>query len=198
MTPEQKNKETKHEKMKEKVENIQAEKKKCCEEEKCDHKEQTPPEEEKKTVSMTMEEFDAIKLQMAKILNDEKDLEKDFENYRKRSREEVEKSFLDGQTKALESILPALDSFKKAKKMISDEKSLEGINMIEKNIMQALEKLGVKKIKAVGVKFDPNLHNAILSVADGKTKAGVIIDETESGYTLGDKVIKYSQVVVAK
>ncbi len=197
MTPEQKNKETRHEKMKEKVENIQAEKKKCCEEEKCDCKEQTPPEE-KKTVSMTMEEFDAIKLQMAKILNDEKDLEKDFENYRKRSREEVEKSFLDGQTKALESILPALDSFKKAKKMISDEKSLEGINMIEKNIMQALEKLGVKKINAVGVKFDPNLHNAILSVADGKTKAGVIIDETESGYTLGDKVIKYSQVVVAK
>lgn len=196
MTPEQ-NKETKHEKMKEKVENIQAEKKKCCEEEKCDFKEQTPPEE-KKTVSMTMEEFDAIKLQMAKILNDEKDLEKDFENYRKRAREEIEKSFLDGQTKALESILPALDSFKKAKNMISDEKSLEGINMIEKNIMQALEKLGVKKIKAVGVKFDPNMHNAILSVADGKTKAGIIIDETESGYTLGDKVIKYSQVVVAK
>ncbi len=196
MTPEQ-NKETKHEKMKEKVENIQAEKKKSCEEEKCDFKEQTPPEE-KKTVSMTMEEFDAIKLQMAKILNDEKDLEKDFENYRKRAREEIEKSFLDGQTKALESILPALDSFKKAKNMISDEKSLEGINMIEKNIMQALEKLGVKKIKAVGVKFDPNMHNAILSVADGKTKAGIIIDETESGYTLGDKVIKYSQVVVAK
>lgn len=197
MTPEQ-NKETKHEKMKEKVENIQTEKKKRCDEEKCDCKEQIPPEEEKKTVSMTMEEFDAIKLQMAKILNDEKDLEKDFENYRKRSREEVEKSFIDGQTKALESILPALDSFKKAKKMISDEKSLEGINMIEKNIMQALEKLGVKKIKAVGVKFDPNMHNAILSVADDKIKTGFIIDETESGYTLGDKVIKYSQVVVAK
>jgi molecular chaperone GrpE len=197
MTPEQ-NKETKHEKMKEKVENIQTEKKKRCDEEKCDCKEQISPEEEKKTVSMTMEEFDAIKLQMAKILNDEKDLEKDFENYRKRSREEVEKSFIDGQTKALESILPALDSFKKAKKMISDEKSLEGINMIEKNIMQALEKLGVKKIKAVGVKFDPNMHNAILSVADDKIKTGFIIDETESGYTLGDKVIKYSQVVVAK
>ncbi len=197
MTPEQ-NKETKHEKMKEKVENIQTEKKKCCEEENQPHKEQISPEEEKKTVSMTAEEFDAIKLQMAKILNDEKDLEKDFENYRKRSREEIEKSFIDGQTKALESILPALDSFKKAKKMISDEKSLEGINMIEKNIMQALEKLGVKKINAVGVKFDPNLHNAILSVADDKTKAGFIIDETESGYTLGDKVIKYSQVVVAK
>ena len=78
MTPEQ-NKETKHEKMKEKVENIQTEKKKRCDEEKCDCKEQISPEEEKKTVSMTMEEFDAIKLQMAKILNDEKDLEKDFE-----------------------------------------------------------------------------------------------------------------------
>ena len=194
MTPEQ-NKETKHDKMKEKVENIQAEKKKCCDKD-CDCKE--PPKEEKKTICLSTEEFDAIKLQMAKILNDEKDLEKDFENYRKRSREEVEKSFVDGQTKALEAILPALDSFKKATKMISDEKSLEGIGMIEKSILQALEKLGVKKIKAVGAKFDPNLHNAILSVADGKTKAGIIVEETESGYTLGDKVIKYSQVVVAK
>ena len=135
---------------------------------------------------------------MAKVINDEKELEKDFENYRKRSREEVEKSFADGQTKALETILPALDSFKKAKKMILDEASIEGVNLIEKSIMQALEKLGVKKIKAVGEKFNPELHNAILSVQDDKAKSGYIVEETESGYTLGNKVIKYSQVVVAK
>ncbi len=196
MTPEQ-NKESKREKMKEKVENIQAEKKKTAQD--AESKEVGKEEkEEKKTVSLSLEEFDAIKLQMAKIINDEKELEKDFENYRKRSREEVDKSFADGQTKALETILPALDSFKKAKKMILDEASIEGVNLIEKSIMQALEKLGVKRIKSVGQKFDPELHNAILSVQDDKTKSGYIVEETESGYTLGDKVIKYSQVVVAK
>ena len=197
MTPEQ-NKESRREKMKEKVENIQAEKKKSAQENEPKEVDKEEKKEEKKTVSLTTEEFDAIKLQMAKVINDEKELEKDFENYRKRSREEVEKSFADGQTKALETILPALDSFKKAKKMILDEASIEGVNLIEKSIMQALEKLGVKKIKAVGEKFNPELHNAILSVQDDKAKAGYIVEETESGYTLGNKVIKYSQVVVAK
>ncbi len=197
MTPEQ-NKESRREKMKEKVENIQAEKKKSAQESEPKEVDKEEKKEEKKTVSLTTEEFDAIKLQMAKVINDEKELEKDFENYRKRSREEVEKSFADGQTKALETILPALDSFKKAKKMILDEASIEGVNLIEKSIMQALEKLGVKKIKAVGEKFNPELHNAILSVQDDKAKSGYIVEETESGYTLGNKVIKYSQVVVAK
>lgn len=197
MTPEQ-NKESRREKMKEKVENIQAEKKKSAQENEPKEVDKEEKKEEKKTVSLTTEEFDAIKLQMAKVINDEKELEKDFENYRKRSREEVEKSFADGQTKALETILPALDSFKKAKKMILDEASIEGVNLIEKSIMQALEKLGVKKIKAVGEKFNPELHNAILSVQDDKAKSGYIVEETESGYTLGNKVIKYSQVVVAK
>lgn len=197
MTPEQ-NKESRREKIKEKVENIQAEKKKSAQESEPKEVGNEEKKEEKKTVSLTTEEFDAIKLQMAKVINDEKELEKDFENYRKRSREEVEKSFADGQTKALETILPALDSFKKAKKMILDEASIEGVNLIEKSIMQALEKLGVKKIKAVGEKFNPELHNAILSVQDDKAKSGYIVEETESGYTLGNKVIKYSQVVVAK
>lgn len=197
MTPEQ-NKESRREKIKEKVENIQAEKKKSAQESEPKEVGKEEKKEEKKTVSLTTEEFDAIKLQMAKVINDEKELEKDFENYRKRSREEVEKSFADGQTKALETILPALDSFKKAKKMILDEASIEGVNLIEKSIMQALEKLGVKKIKAVGEKFNPELHNAILSVQDDKAKSGYIVEETESGYTLGNKVIKYSQVVVAK
>ena len=197
MTPEQ-NKESRREKMKEKVENIQAEKKKSAQESEPKEVGNEEKKEEKKTVSLTTEEFDAIKLQMAKVINDEKELEKDFENYRKRSREEVEKSFADGQTKALETILPALDSFKKAKKMILDEASIEGVNLIEKSIMQALEKLGVKKINAVGEKFNPELHNAILSVQDDKAKSGYIVEETESGYTLGNKVIKYSQVVVAK
>ena len=147
MTPEQ-NKESRREKMKEKVENIQAEKKKSAQESEPKEVGNEEKKEEKKTVSLTTEEFDAIKLQMAKVINDEKELEKDFENYRKRSREEVEKSFADGQTKALETILPALDSFKKAKKMILDEASIEGVNLIEKSIMQALEKLGVKKMQS--------------------------------------------------
>lgn len=167
--------------------------------------EQTSPKEknvekkeEIKQVTLSQAEYDGIKLQMAKVINDYKDLERDLENYRKRSRQEVENAKTDGMTKALEALLPSLDTFKKAKKVIKDDDSLEGVNMIEKGIMEALKKLNVNKIDCIGKKFDPNLHNAVLSVEDKKHKAGTVVDEVEAGYTLGDKVIRFSQVVVAK
>lgn len=154
--------------------------------------------EELKQVTLSQAEYDGIKLQMAKVINDYKDLERDLENYRKRSRQEIDSAKLDGMIKALETILPTLDTFKKAKKVIRDKDTLDGVNMIEKGILEALKKLNVNKIECVGKKFDPNFHNAVLSISDANHKAGTVIEEIEAGYTLGDKVIKFSQVVVAK
>ncbi len=155
-------------------------------------------EQTSQEVVLSQEEFDGIKTQMAKILNDYKELEKDFEHYRKRTKESEIAFKTEGMTKALETILPCLDSFKKAKKMIKDEVVLEGVNMIEKNIISALEKLGVKKIDCVGKKFDADKHNAVLMVEDKKNKSGTVVEEIEAGYTLNGNIIKYSQVVVAK
>ena len=165
-----------------------------------DAKEETSngTKEEIKQVTLSQAEYDGIKLQMAKVINDYKDLERDLENYRKRSRQDVENAKNDGIIKALETILPTLDTFKKAKKSIKDKDTLLGVNMIEKGILEALKKLGVEKIDCIGKKFDPNYHNAVLSISDAKHKAGVIIEEIEAGYTFDDKVIKFSQVVVAK
>ncbi len=161
-------------------------------------KENNIKEEEQKQVTLSQAEYDGIKLQMAKVINDYKELERDLENYRKRSRQDVETAKTDGMIKALEIILPTLDTFKKAKKVIKDKDSLEGVNMIEKGVMEALKKLDVHKIDCVGKKFDPNLHNAVLSIEDTKHKAGTVIEEIEAGYTFQDKVVKFSQVVVAK
>lgn len=154
--------------------------------------------EELKQVTLSQAEYDGIKLQMAKVINDYKDLERDLENYRKRSRQEIDSAKSDGMIKALETILPTLDTFKKAKKVIKDKNTLDGVNMIEKGILEALKKLNVNKIECVGKKFDPNFHNAVLSISDASKKAGTVIEEIEAGYTLGDKVIKFSQVVVSK
>ena len=155
-------------------------------------------EGDKKVVTLSQEDYDGIKLQMAKVINDYKDLERDLENYRKRSREEVESAKSQGIVKALSCIFPALDTFKKAKKIIKDEKAIEGINLIEKSLMEGLKKLGVKKIECVGRKFDPNFHNAVLSIESKDVKAGFIVEEIEAGYEMEGKVVKFSQVVVAK
>lgn len=98
------------------------------------------------TVSLSQEEYNGIKLQMAKVINDYKELEKDLDNYRKRSRTEIENAKIDGLIKALEVILPTLDTFKKAKKVIKDQSSIDGLNMIEKGINEALKNLMSTKL----------------------------------------------------
>lgn len=186
---------------KEDLESIKAkeEKKQVKVEEKQEDKEkQKEQQKEEKNVVLSQEEFDGIKVQMAKVINDYKELEKDLENYRKRSREDIESARIDGIVKALNVILPALDTFKKAKKLIKDESSLSGVNMIEKSLFDSLGKLKVKKIECVGKKFDPSYHNAVLQVDDKRTKSGHVVEEIEAGYEMDGKVIRFSQVVVAK
>ncbi|NCB48527.1 MAG: nucleotide exchange factor GrpE [Clostridia bacterium] len=155
-------------------------------------------EKEIKTITLTQEDYDNIKLQVADAMNDYKDLERDFENYRSRLKDEVEKAKFEGVSDAVKTILPALDSFKKARKIVQDKATLSGIHLIEKNVLSALDSLGIKKIDCVGKAFDPNFHNAVMMMQKEHTKSGTVIDEVEAGYMLKDKVIKYSQVIVAK
>ena len=104
----------------------------------------------------------------------------------------------EGVIKTCETIFPALDSFKKARKVIMDKNSLKGIKMIEDALLDALAKLKVKRIPTIGHEFDPNLHNAVVLIDDFKAKSNTIIEELQAGYTYDGKVIRYSQVVVAK
>ena len=149
-------------------------------------------------LEISVSDLNKIKYQLAEIVNKYKELEREFDNYRKRTREEIKQAKLEGQVKVVEAILPALDNFKKAKDIVKDEKCIEGINLIEKNLMASLEKQNVKKIDCLGKPFDPNMHNAVLLVEDPKAKSGTIIQVMEEGFTMGEKVVKYSQVVVAK
>ena len=154
--------------------------------------------EAKKAESIAKSEYVKLKYQFSEFVNQHKEYEKEFENYKRRTREEIANAKLDGMTKAINAILPALDAFKKAKKIITDKSSISGINLIEKNILTQLEKLGVKKIECVGEKFDTNFHNAVMATKSNDAEPNTVIEEVEAGFTLNDKVIKFSQVIVAK
>ena len=155
-------------------------------------------EEKKIERTVPFEDYLKIKYQLADMINKYKQLDGEFENYRKRTREEIKQASTDGLVKAIEVMLPALDSFKKAKKIVKDKQNLDGINLVEKSLLQALEKHNVKKINCVGKQFNPDYHNAVAIVEDKTKKSGTVVEEIESGYTLNDKVIKFSQVVVSK
>lgn len=131
-------------------------------------------------------------------LNLARQIQADFENYRRRSQEEVKNSYSKGQASVIEVFLPCLDTFKDAKKMITDETVLKGVNMIEEKIMETLESLGVKKISSIGEKYNPHFHNVIAAFKDESKENDIILDEFQAGYILNDKVIRYAKVIVNK
>ena len=131
-------------------------------------------------------------------LNMARVIQADFDNFRKKSYEQILQARQEGEIEAIEAFLPALDSFNEAKKMITDEKILQGVEMIEKKILEALKMLGVEKIEAEGKPFNHNLHNAIAVTHDNSLDDDVVQAEYQAGYKFKDKVIRYSQVIVNK
>lgn len=122
----------------------------------------------------------------------------DFDNFRKRSFGLVSEAKLEGEANVLMKVLPALDAFDKATEMISDENVLKGVQMIEKQLYEALKSLGVEKIDSVGEKFDTRYHNVIMIKNDNSLEDDVVTDICQAGYKKGDKILRYAQVIVNK
>jgi len=118
----------------------------------------------------------------------------EFDNFRKMMEREIEK-----ERKMVEAsiIKEFLDSYESLEKALKQDKNLkEGVELIYKNMKKILEKHDVKEIKAKGEKFNPNLHEAI-GVVDGK-EDGIVMEEYQRGYLLGDIVLRHSKVIVSK
>lgn len=159
--------------------------------------EEAKEEKESDTIPVKKEEWERLRSSLARINAEHYELQKDFDNQRVRALEAIRQARVDGLKDALMTIFPALDHFKKAKSMVQDKNALKGIDMIEKSLLSSLDDLKVHKIASIGEQFDPALHNAVLMQESDKP-SGTIIEELESGYMYDDKVLKYSQVVVAK
>ena len=131
-------------------------------------------------------------------LNLAKQIQADFENFRRHALEDIKQAKISGQASIIEAFLPCLDTFKEAKKSINDVDVLKGVEMIENKIIETLKNVGVEKIESVGQKYDPHIHNviAVLNVADKDND--VIIDEYQAGYIFNGKVIRYAKVIVNK
>ncbi len=125
-------------------------------------------------------------------------IQAEFENYRRRMADQLVIERQEGVVSVINVFLPCLDTFKEAKKSITDEKVLEGVNMIESKIMDALNKLEVEKIEAVGQKFDPNFHDVIAVMHNENYDDDIILEEYQAGYKYKGKVIRYSKVIVNK
>ena len=128
-----------------------------------------------------------------------KETQKDYDNLKQRAAAQVEAAQEEGLIKAVKEILPVVDNFRRALSAIKDPKSNEGLLLIYRQILETLSRLGVEEIPALGLPFDPEVHHAVMQAAvKDPTQAGLVIEVFQKGYSKGKKVIRHSQVKVAK
>lgn len=157
------------------------------------------------TVTISKQEYDALKAK-----HDERDAFYDkymranaeFENARKR----LEKDKVDYARFANESFvidfLPIIDSLEMSEKHIKEAKDFnavrEGVDMIHIQIQKFLKDMGVERIKTVGAKFDPHMHEAVETVDDKDKEEGLIVEELKAGYTFNGKLLRPAFVKIVK
>ncbi|MEC1024017.1 nucleotide exchange factor GrpE [Bacillus paralicheniformis] len=124
----------------------------------------------------------------------------DFENYKRRARLDLEAAEKYRSQRIISDLLPALDNFERALQIDPDNEQtkslLQGMEMVHRQILDALKNEGVEQIPSVGEQFDPNMHQAVMQVEDEAYESNAVVEELQKGYKLKDRVIRPSMVKV--
>ena len=131
----------------------------------------------------------------------------EMENLRKRTTKEVADARLYGITGFARDVLDIADNLQRALDAVPPEARaaadpgltalIEGVELTERSLLNALEKHGVKKLDPQGQKFDPNFHQAMYEVPDASVPSGTVVQIMQAGYTIGDRVLRPALVGVA-
>ncbi|SER80204.1 nucleotide exchange factor GrpE [Salisediminibacterium halotolerans] len=125
----------------------------------------------------------------------------DYDNFRRRTKQEKEAAAKYRSQNLAESLLPAIDNFERAM-MITPEAEetqslLKGVQMVYNQLLEALEKEGVTPIASVGEPFDPHYHQAVMQEESAEYDSNIVIEEMQKGYRLNDRVLRPAMVKVS-
>jgi len=145
-------------------------------------------------------EFEKLRAERDTLLDRLARQQAEFENARKRAAREQHEYRDFAAADAVRALLPALDSFERALKLAGAEKSefRNGMELIYKQMQDALQKLGLRPIPAKGEPFDPHLHEAVEMVDTADVKDNHVVDELQAGYKLKDRLLRPAMVRVAR
>ncbi len=123
----------------------------------------------------------------------------EYDNFRKRSQKEKQDIYSSSQAELIKELLPVFDNFDRAanNKDANAEDYKKGIDLIFNQFGEILKKLGVESYGERGDEFDPNIHNAVMTVEDDELGENVIASVFSKGYKLGDRIIREAVVQVA-
>ena len=165
---------------------------------------EAPPEAagDAPTEEAAPEDADALKekyeAELAEKENRYLRLQADFENFRRRTRQEKEELANLVTQNLLKDLLPFLDNFERALAAEGSEESglRAGVEMMYKQLVEALKKEGLEYIETKDKPFDPNFHQAVMRVEDAEKEDGTIVAELQKGYIVKGRVIRPSMVQV--
>lgn len=155
----------------------------------------------KKSVQTSNASVDDQSLQVEELTNALKRERADAENLRRRHEQEIAELRSRVKSNVVTDLLPVIDNFERALKHIpedlKDNDYVKGVEGIVKQFEKTLADIGVERIKAVGEHFDPNLHEAV-SVQDGDGQDEIVSEELQTGYKIGNDVIRHAMVRVVR
>lgn len=162
--------------------------------------------EENNSNSNSEDEIQKLKSELEKADNLSKDylnrLQRtmaEFDNFRKRTITEKASMYDNGVKDIVEKLLPIVDNFERAVETESEKDNafFKGVEMILKQFKEIMTSIGVEEIEAVGEKFNPNIHNAVMHIDDENYGENEVVEQLQKGYKYKEKVIRASMVKVA-
>ena len=122
----------------------------------------------------------------------------EYDNFRKRTQKEREALYTDIKAETVGKFLPVFDNLQRAlAQETADEAYKKGVEMTMTGLMTIMESLGVKSFGEVGEAFDPVYHNAVMHKDDENFGESVICEVFQTGFKVGEKVVRHAMVVVA-
>ncbi|MGO4887242.1 nucleotide exchange factor GrpE [Anaerobacillus sp. MEB173] len=124
----------------------------------------------------------------------------DYDNFRRRTREEKEAAAKYRAQSLVEGLLPVLDNFERALMVTTENEEtkslLQGMEMVYRQLQESLKNEGVEVIETVGQSFDPHLHQAVMQVESDEFESNQVVEELQKGYKLKDRVVRPAMVKV--
>lgn len=163
-----------------------------------EQEETSSPEDTCTVTRQQMEQFESL----AKLVSEGNDnylrLAAEYDNYRKRTMKEKENIYSDAKADTIKPFLDIYDNLMRASAgMTEDDPHRQGSEMITKQFLSVLEKLGVTPVDALGQPFDPEKHNAVMHIEDENFGENTVAEVFQQGFMLGDKVLRFAMVKVA-
>lgn len=172
----------------------QAAKQEASAEEKTENNDGNENNNVQKAESELQKKYDVLNQQYVRLAAD-------FDNYRKRQEHEREELLKFGTENALKKMIEVLDNFERGQKALENvddcKKVKESFNLVHKQVIDTLTKLGLETIETEGKEFDPNFHDAVMRTPTSDKPEHTILNELQKGYKMGDKVLRPALVNVA-